>query len=267
VATSWIARDGIESVCDSLQHGHSPKTDTVTVPADTEAAPIRHLRSYSRYLSPRVGLFSADAWTLIAAYLRNLLLTWIVLVPALAGVAGIPLAVNGVVRTIGLNANDHVWWLVLIIVAGSALAVQTVRFVHLYRPAEEDETGQTGSAAKRPGQNQFLFECILPFTLAGVALTTAWVWVTRALASVIRRTLERVSRAFNASAMAASTASAIPVAWPRSLGKAGILPHRARAIAPSRRIRASGTARGSARRAGKARPRRSFRGKPRTGCG
>jgi hypothetical protein len=177
--TSWIARDGIDEVCASLQHGRVPQTETITVPADTEAAPIRHLRAYSRYLSPRVGLFSADTWTLIAAYLRNLLLTWIVLVPALAAMAGIPLAVNGVVRTIGLNPNEHVWWLAFIIFVGAALAVQTVRFVHLYRPAEDDEPGQADAAAKRPGQSQFLLECILPFTLAGVALTTAWVWVTQ----------------------------------------------------------------------------------------
>jgi Patatin-like phospholipase len=41
---------------------------------DLEPAPIRHLRSYSRYLTPRYGFFSADSWTLIAIYLRNVLL-------------------------------------------------------------------------------------------------------------------------------------------------------------------------------------------------
>jgi MFS family permease len=43
------------------------------VPAEDEPEPIRHLRAYSRYLSPRLGIFSLDTWTLIALYFRHLL--------------------------------------------------------------------------------------------------------------------------------------------------------------------------------------------------
>src|SRR5207249_4009975 len=45
---------------------------------------VEHLRDYSNYLSPEVGLLSADTWTLVAIYLRNLLLTWIVIIPCMA---------------------------------------------------------------------------------------------------------------------------------------------------------------------------------------
>lgn len=41
---------------------------------DSEPEPIHHLRQYSRYLSPKFGFFTADSWTLVATYLRNLLL-------------------------------------------------------------------------------------------------------------------------------------------------------------------------------------------------
>jgi Patatin-like phospholipase len=46
-----------------------------------EPDPVRHLREYSNYLAPRLGLLSADSWALIGTYLRNLLLNWMVLLP------------------------------------------------------------------------------------------------------------------------------------------------------------------------------------------
>lgn len=41
---------------------------------------IRHLRSYSNYLSPKVGFFSADSWTIATVWLRNTLLIQLALV-------------------------------------------------------------------------------------------------------------------------------------------------------------------------------------------
>jgi hypothetical protein len=48
---------------------------------EDEPEPVHHLRSYSNYLSPRLGLLEIDTWTLISIYLRNLLLNLTVLVP------------------------------------------------------------------------------------------------------------------------------------------------------------------------------------------
>ncbi|HKC97559.1 MAG TPA: hypothetical protein VKG20_05960 [Methylomirabilota bacterium] len=48
--------------------------------------PIHHLRLFSNYLTPRKGLASADTWRAIGVVARNLLLTWLVLVPILLGV-------------------------------------------------------------------------------------------------------------------------------------------------------------------------------------
>ena len=43
------------------------------------AASIRHLRRYSNYLSPDVGFFSADTWSMFTVWLRNtLLIQWTV---------------------------------------------------------------------------------------------------------------------------------------------------------------------------------------------
>jgi len=46
--------------------------DNLSRVVDEEPAPIHHLRQYSSYLTPRPGLLTADTWTVIAIWLRNL---------------------------------------------------------------------------------------------------------------------------------------------------------------------------------------------------
>lgn len=46
---------------------------------------VNYLREYSSYLNPRGGLLSADTWTLATVYIRNLALTWAVVLPCMAG--------------------------------------------------------------------------------------------------------------------------------------------------------------------------------------
>jgi hypothetical protein len=61
---------------------------------DEEPEAIQHLRSYSNYLTPRPGLFTADTWTILAIYLRNFLLNQLMLLPiAVASVLAIWLLV------------------------------------------------------------------------------------------------------------------------------------------------------------------------------
>jgi hypothetical protein len=41
---------------------------------DKEPEPIRHLRAYSSYLTPKLGLTSADTWAAVTLVVRNLVL-------------------------------------------------------------------------------------------------------------------------------------------------------------------------------------------------
>ncbi len=94
--TAWIAREGHLSPTDrpgesvrNVEKQLPPSRVTQagakrrwlkvgrTVPYEPE--PVFHLREYSNYLSPKVGFFSADSWTLIAIYVRNLLLNQVIL--------------------------------------------------------------------------------------------------------------------------------------------------------------------------------------------
>src|SRR5262249_60113908 len=64
---------------------------SVFPPARTEGRPdrehplVEHLRMHSNYLIPRHGAFSWDTWRAITVIGRNLVLTWLVLLPFLVG--------------------------------------------------------------------------------------------------------------------------------------------------------------------------------------
>ena len=50
---------------------------------ENEPQEIAWLRAYSNYLTPKLGLGSADTWAAVALMMRNLLLNWLVILPAL----------------------------------------------------------------------------------------------------------------------------------------------------------------------------------------
>ncbi len=52
-------------------------------PPPGEPDPIGHLREYNSYLSPKLGFFSADTWTLAGTVVRNMFLNWLVFLPLL----------------------------------------------------------------------------------------------------------------------------------------------------------------------------------------
>jgi hypothetical protein len=49
-----------------------------------EPPEITYLRTYSNFMSPRTGFSSLDTWTIVATYLRNLMLNWTVFLPLIA---------------------------------------------------------------------------------------------------------------------------------------------------------------------------------------
>src|SRR6185437_6498977 len=55
-----------------------------------EAEQITGIRADSNYITPQLGLFSADTWTVVALYLRNLLLNWTLFVPFFMGCLMLP---------------------------------------------------------------------------------------------------------------------------------------------------------------------------------
>ena len=71
---------------EELESRRSPGYLNADLPDGALAAgtdPVHHLRVFSNYLTPRKGWLSADTWRAVALVTRNLLLTWLVLLPVL----------------------------------------------------------------------------------------------------------------------------------------------------------------------------------------
>jgi len=82
--TAWIQRAGGYDKVGPMLKRNAPKP----VPPDPD--PIQHLRDYNNYLTPKLGFFSGDTWTVAATIIRNMTLNWLVLVPLLMGALAIP---------------------------------------------------------------------------------------------------------------------------------------------------------------------------------
>ncbi len=75
---SWIHCENLGKVTEQLQPLPGPPSDRTFWPE-----PLRWLRRYSNYLTPQVGLFSADTWVAFAIWLRNTFLNQIIVISAL----------------------------------------------------------------------------------------------------------------------------------------------------------------------------------------
>src|SRR5437016_4977403 len=96
---------------------NAPAAAVGDIPPQCGPDPIFHLRRYSNYLTPRLGMFSQDTWTGVATYVRNLLLIQFMLIPVLAIVLVIPRVMAG-----GFYKISDVFWLWLALLALLLLA-------------------------------------------------------------------------------------------------------------------------------------------------
>jgi hypothetical protein len=145
-------------------------------PLDPGPEPLTYLRSYSRYMSPHLGLLSADTWTLVAIFLRNLLLNWLVLLPLLAAVLIVPR-----VSVILVRLGTRPWFealegVVLQAVFWAAVVLGSVAIAYIIanRPSLCDQSSWRSRLRR---QEWFLVLCMLPLTLMAVLITLYWAWV------------------------------------------------------------------------------------------
>ena len=145
--------------------------------SDREAPPLAHLREYSNYLTPRIGVFSADTWAAVAIVLRNVLVNWLILMPALAllviGVKLVALALT----TPALSAPPVLPDSLAVVVAFACLFAGGVAFGYklgrLYLPAHSENPGvhaghpPVGSGTTSGTQRRFLWRSLLPAVLGG----------------------------------------------------------------------------------------------------
>lgn len=143
---SWISCENIEKVKQQLQPLPGPPSQRLFWPE-----PLRWLRRYSNYLTPRVGLFSADTWVAFAIWLRNTFLNQIVLVSSIMLVMLLP---HFYLSSRGRLAHfllDRGMFTAAIVLAGFLFSSAIIFFTQLNHPpadhchpVEETGFGQAG---------------------------------------------------------------------------------------------------------------------------
>ncbi len=102
--------------------------DRFRSPDGREVAQVQGLRFYSNYLTPKLGVLSADTWAAVALVLRNLVLNWLVFGPLFLSVLLVPKFAVSMLALLGPgSATTPIPWLVVAAVAaitGLAVAVR-----------------------------------------------------------------------------------------------------------------------------------------------
>ena len=170
--TAWKERPpaGMDKVVPALK-------PAAPFPPEGTPDPVQHLREYNNYLSPKLGLFSADTWTLVATVTRNMLLNWLVFIPLLlfglmipriilslarVGEAYASLYPPPVVKLINYMDDYHVF-----IIVGGLLFALCIFNVMRYLPSVGNKDHTEGD---------FLKYCLAPLFLAAVAVVSEESW-------------------------------------------------------------------------------------------
>jgi hypothetical protein len=181
--SAWIAR---------AQSGYAadvwPKLVGRRKDLEREPPEIEWLRAYSNYLTPRLGLFSADTWTAVALYIRNLILNWLVILPAACLLLLLVKAIT--IAMFWLSGLGHYYVTVGFVLVGMASIIWALGIALRNRPscnpcrsdemdgdaapspAAEDRLRDEG-VGKRPGIDEagFLWRCLLPALIAALFLS------------------------------------------------------------------------------------------------
>jgi hypothetical protein len=136
--------------------------------------PIQHLRAYSSYLTPKLGLTSADTWAAVTLVVRNLILNWLILVPAICLVVLSIKFAAGLLHTAVFD-TAHIASipiaLVLLVFAGWSLGYKLLRLYPTNAAVQSPNAKQENPSAKNE-QSRFLGLSVVQAILAGICF--AW---------------------------------------------------------------------------------------------
>jgi hypothetical protein len=172
--SAWIRSASFADVEKFLRTEHRQPRDPRHPP---EAPPIRNLRRYSSYLSPRRGAFTVDSVTLVATYVRNLLLNLVVLVALFLAFMLLPRLTGPVLGWTSSLTDSQLFLLasVPLVVAVSAVAWNLSSLVRDHRPVGGDRAAGRRPAGGRANVLHVSLLVMLPVVLAAWAFT-AWLW-------------------------------------------------------------------------------------------
>jgi hypothetical protein len=163
--SAWRTKDDFPTVWQSL----ATRPDG----PDVEPAEISWLRAYSSYLTPKVGIGSADTWSGVAIYLRNLILNWLIIVPAVAFI----LLLLKFIITLSVDAARirDLWWPALLAaLIAIALLVLAQAFVTRHRPTRRlMPMSDPSYDPNNVYEMTFVLKALIPSLLSALFMTAA----------------------------------------------------------------------------------------------
>jgi hypothetical protein len=131
-------------------------------PRAPEIEPVSWLRSFSNYLTPKLGLLSADTWAFAGSYVRNLLLVWLMFVPFLAAMLALPRLAIALLRSPTFVREPDLAALIagVLILLGTAVVAQT-------RPVAYRSSGWLTNG-------RFQRYVLLPYVIAAILMVVYW---------------------------------------------------------------------------------------------
>jgi hypothetical protein len=139
-------------------------------PFDPDIPEVRHLREYTNYLTPQLGLLSGDTWAVVGSVVRNVVLNWLVLLPITAALLMQPLVAQHV-ATASVTSIPLLYALLLVSVLLGGLATAYIGF----------DLPSAGNA--KLGYAGHLWFCLIPLTLSAIGLNVLWAWMPAGNAS------------------------------------------------------------------------------------
>ena len=133
---------------------------------DPEPKSLLYIRNFVSYLNPKLGLLSADSWTLASTILRNIILNWLVLLPLLAAVLALPRLVYAGLLDGTVWGKDNLVLNILLAITGAGAAMSTT-YIVLDLPT---------ALNARKTQVSYLRYCLLPVFISSLGLTCYWAW-------------------------------------------------------------------------------------------
>lgn len=163
-------RDRYHEVIERLA-GRTTTGNWETTSGDPEPRTVRHLREYTSFLAPAVGM-SLDFWTLVAIALRNLFINWLMLIPILMAAVALPQASYYsslyVASCIRLKCQNAEWMLVF------PVGLVGVLFALAGSFAERNLPSHRAPSDTGPSVRAMYFLFCLPIMIANWLLVEMW---------------------------------------------------------------------------------------------
>lgn len=140
---------------------------------DSESAPIRHLRRYSNYLTPKLGFFSSDTWTVIATVLRNIFLNWLMLIPIIAAVLMLP----RLYASLAFCWSTPLWGTITILAASLLCMLMATTYSALDLPTWQARGGSEKARSGKLTRGGFGRFCLAGLLFSALLASIGWFWL------------------------------------------------------------------------------------------